>query len=134
MKMRQKIALGLSAFYLLSVIGIAMNLHFCSNNLSSVEFTKKATCKACKSTENKGLAKKDNCCKSTTVAAKVTDQHQSGSKVDMPKNFSIALFITPMIAEFLQSFLPGLFSKIENKAPPLSATISLYLFHCVFRN
>ncbi|MET3113122.1 hypothetical protein AAKU52_000843 [Pedobacter sp. CG_S7] len=134
MKMRQKIAYGLCAFYLLSVMGIALSLHFCGNKLSSVDFTKKVNCNVCKSMGNEKMAKKDNCCKNTTVESKITDQHQSASNVDLPTNFSIALLFTPMIAEFLQSILPGLFTKIANKAPPLSTKTSLHLFNCFFRN
>ena len=134
MKFRQKIALGLCVFYLVSVIGIALSLHFCGNQLSSVAFTKQEKCKVCKSASAKDMAKNDNCCKSKTVEAKITDQHKSAEKLDLPKNFSVALFLTPFIAEFVQSLLPGLFSKIQNKAPPLSAKMSLHVFNCVFRN
>lgn len=134
MKFRQKIAFGLCVFYLVSVIGIALSLHFCGDKLSSVDFTEQAKCKVCKSSASKQMAKNDNCCKSKTVEAKITDQHQSADKVDLPKNFSIALFLTPIIAEWVQSILPGLFSKIENSVPPLSAKMSLHVFNCVFRN
>lgn len=134
MKMRQKIALGLCGFYLLSVIGIVLSLHFCSSKLSSVDFTKKAKCNVCKSMDHVKMAKKDNCCKSKTVEAKITDQHESAAKVNLPTSYSIALLLTPVIAEFVQSLLPSLFSSIENKVPPLSARISLHLYHCVFRN
>jgi hypothetical protein len=134
MKMRQKIAFGLSAFYLLSVIGIALSLHFCGNNLSDIAFTKQANCNSCKTEGNKKMEKSDNCCKNATVEAKVTDQHESSAKVELPKNFSIALFFTPMVAEFFRDLLPGIFSRIENKAPPLSTKISLHLYNCIFRN
>lgn len=132
MKMRQKIAFGLCAFYLLSVIGIALSLHFCGNELSSVNFTKQYSCKVCKTTGDKKMAK-DHCCKNTTVEAKITDQHESSSKVDVPKDFSVTLFFAPIIAEFLQYLLPGLFSKIAHEAPRLSSVISLHLYNCVFR-
>lgn len=134
MKLRRKIAYGLCVFYLLSVIGIALSLHFCSGKLSSVDFAAETACKMCKGDESKKLAKDDTCCKNHKVEAKVTDKHQVGEKVNMPKNFSITLFLAPIIADYFQSLLPTLFSSIENKAPPLSSRISLHVFNCVFRN
>jgi len=80
------------------------------------------------------MAKSSNCCKNTEVSAKVTDSHESGSKVSMPKDFSVKLFLTPVLEEVAQKLLPNLFGRMENKAPPLSARISLYLYNCVFRN
>lgn len=132
MKLKQKIALGLCAFYLISVIGVALSLHFCGGRLASVHFTEVARCGTCKMT--KKAAVENNCCKNTSVDAKIKDSHQSGLKVDLPKNYSIQLFISPFIAEMVSRILPDLFSKAENKAPPLSARLSLYAYNCVFRN
>jgi hypothetical protein len=132
MKLRQKIALGLCAFYLISVIGVALSLHFCGGELSTVQFTEAAHCKFCKATEKSPMANK--CCKNTAVDAKIKDSHQSGLKVELPKNYSIKLFFAPFLLEMVESILPKLFSKTENKAPPFSSRVSLYAFNCVFRN
>lgn len=132
MKLRQKIALGLCAFYLISVIGVALSLHFCGNKLSDVQLTKTVHCKGCKSAGKS--AESNNCCKNTAVDAKIKDSHQSASGVSLPKNFSIQLFLFPVIWEMVQEVLPRLFSRTENKAPPLSARVPLYAYNCVFRN
>jgi hypothetical protein len=134
MKMRKKIAFGLCVFYLVSVIGIAMSLHFCGDELSSVKFTEQAACNACHAMDGKEMAKKDNCCKNEKVEAKVTDQHQSSEKLNLPTNYSITLFLTPIIADFIHSLLPGFFSRIENKGPPFGSKISLHIINCIFRN
>jgi len=134
MKMRKKIAFGLCVFYLVSVIGIAMSLHFCGNQLSSVKFVEQAACDACHAMDGKEMAKKDNCCKNEKIEARVTDQHQSSDKVDLPKNYSITLFLTPIIADFIQSLLPKFFSGKESKAYPLQSKLSLHIINCVFRN
>ena len=132
MKLRQKIALGLCAFYLVSVIGVALSLHFCGGELSAVHFFAKANaCKGCKAVEKTVDSK---CCKNTTIDAKIKDSHQSSVKVNLPKNYGTQLFLTPFLSEIVASLLPDLFSKIENKAPPFSAGIAIYIFHCVFRN
>ena len=132
MKLKQKIALGFCAFYLISVIGVALSLHFCGNQLSAVHFTEVAHCKGCKAAEKP--AKENTCCKNTAVDAKIKDCHQSGPKVNMPKNYSIQLFLTPFLSEMVEIILPRLFSKVENKAPPFSAKVPLYAYNCVFRN
>jgi len=132
MKLRQKIALGLCAFYLISVIGVALSLHFCGGELSAVQFTEAAKCKFCTDTEKSDMANK--CCKNTAVDAKIKDSHQSGLKVELPKNYGIKLFFAPFILEMVESILPKLFSKVENKAPPFSSRVPLYAFNCVFRN
>jgi hypothetical protein len=137
MKLRQKIAFGLCTFYLISVIGVALSLHFCAGKLSSIHLTETAACKMCKMKVKPGAAKvasTKQCCKNTAVSAKITDSHESGSKVDLPRNFSITLFLTPIFADLFKNLLPKIFSKVENKAPPLSSRLSLYAFHCVFRN
>jgi len=132
MNLKQKIAFGLCLFYLVSVIGVAFNLHFCGGKLAAVHLTEAASCKGCLPVEK--AAKKDMCCKNTVIDAKIKDSHQSGVKVDLPKNFSIRLFIAPFIQDLIQDVLPKVFSKAENKAPPLSARLSLYVYNCVFRN
>jgi len=132
MNLKQQITLGLCAFYLISVIGVALSLHFCGGKLASVHLTEVARCGTCKMT--KKASAENNCCKNTAVDAKIKDSHQSGLKVDLPKNYSIQLFIAPFISGLIKGVLPKLFSKAENKAPPLSAKLSLYAYNCVFRN
>ena len=131
MKLRQKIAFGLCLFYMVSVIGVAVNMHFCSGKLSAVNFTGEAKCGACKSDET---AKKHDCCKNTEVQSKVDDSHEAGVKVSVPESSSVALFLRPMLADMAKSVLPKRFWSAENKAPPLSALISLHIYNCIFRN
>lgn len=130
--MRQKIAMALCAFYLISVIGVAMNMHFCSGKLSEISFKKPAGCGACKS-ESK-YAKTNNCCKNTAVDAKIKDSHKGETKVKLPQDFSIELFLGPVVSELFKLILPNTSAGSTNKAPPLSSIFSLHILHCVFRN
>lgn len=132
MKLRQKLTLGLCAFYLMSIIGIALNMHFCSGKLSEVRFAKAATCSACKGSEK--MEKNSDCCKDKSIEAKVKDSHEAGVKVSLPQNFSIELFLGPMVSNAFRVLFPALFSRAENKAPPLSSILSLHAYNCVFRN
>lgn len=131
MKLQQKIAFGLCLFYMVSVIGVAVSMHFCSGELSSVHFTKTAKCGACKDEQK---TNEHNCCKNTEVHSKVDDSHEASFKIKLPEDFSIDLFLMPGIAEMFKELLPNLFSKAENKAPPLSSRISLHNLYCVFLN
>ncbi len=132
MKLQQKIAMALCAFYLITVIGIAVNMHFCSGKLSSVKLIEQAKCGACKG-ENK-VKKAHDCCKDTSVDVKVKDSHEVGFKVKLPQNFSLELFLGPALIQSVKRTVSRLALKAQNKAPPLSAVVSLHLYHCVFRN
>ncbi|RZK80864.1 MAG: hypothetical protein EOO92_06605 [Pedobacter sp.] len=132
MNFKQKIAMALCAFYLISVIGIAMSMHFCSGKLSDVKFASKATCGACKG--EKKAKETHDCCKSTSVDAKIKDSHEPGFKVQLPKDFSTHLFLVKAIFELISSSPSKAISSYVNKAPPLSTVVSLHIYNCVFRN
>lgn len=132
MKLQQKIAMALCAFYLITVIGIAVNMHFCGGKLSAVKLMEQAKCGACK-VENK-VKKSHDCCKDTAVDVKVKDSHEAGLKVKLPQNFSLELFLGPALSQSIKGTFSHFFRKAENKAPPLSAVVALHLYHCVFRN
>lgn len=133
MKLKQKLALGLSVFYVFSVIGLALSMHFCGGQLASVSlFANEVACKYCKA---EPVAKKDDgCCKNTKVEVKVKDNHKAESSFKLPKIFSLEAILGQRLADFFRPYFPNFFSKVENKAPPKSARISLQLLHCVFRN
>lgn len=132
MNLRQKLALGLCVFYLVSVIGLAISLHFCGSNLSDIRLAETAKCGMC--TSEKKEVKGDPCCKSTSFEVKITDSHQTGAKVSLPQDFSLALFLSPVLSQYFAKLFPRIFGKIADKAPPLSARQALYVLHCVFRN
>jgi len=132
MKLRQKLTIGLCAFYLMTIIGIALNMHFCGGRLADVSFTETAKCGNCKMAEKKG--KDSDCCKNTSIEAKVKDSHTAGLKVSLAPDFGIQLFLGPLVTESFHNVSSNLFSYAANKAPPLSSRLSLHLFNCVFRN
>ena len=134
MKLKQKIALSLAVFYTVSVMGLALSLHFCGEKLENVKlFSNEVSCKFCADIPAEKI-KDDGCCKNTQVTVKVKDSHQTAAKVEMPKLFSIKLFIHPPVLEFISNITPAFFSKISNKAPPLSSRVTLHIFNCIFRN
>ncbi|MES2417674.1 MAG: hypothetical protein V4541_05770 [Bacteroidota bacterium] len=133
MKLKQKLALGLGVFYLFSVIGIALSMHFCGGSLASVSVYKTSTaCNLCK--EEPINKKDDTCCKNTHVEVKIKDSHQAESLVKLPKAFSILAFFPPRISELFTQYLPVFFSETAQEAPPRTPSVSLQVLHCVFRN
>ena len=133
MSLKQKLAISLCTFYLVSVIGVALSLHFCGGKLASISASSaKEVCKYCKL---EPIAKKDdNCCKNTKIDVKVKDNHQIESAVKLPKVFSIDAFIPRVAHTIFKQFLPNLFNNVENKNPPKITGIALHVMNCVFRN
>lgn len=134
MKLKQKIALSLAVFYAVSVMGLALSLHFCGGKLENVKlFSNEISCKFCADIPAEKI-KDDGCCKNAQVTVKVKDSHQTEAQTQMPKLFSIQLFLHPPVLEYLSNITPAYFSKISNKAPPLSSGVALHVFNCIFRN
>jgi len=134
MKLKQKIALSLAVFYAVSVMGLALSLHFCGGKLENVKlFSNEISCKFCKDIPAEKI-KDDGCCKNTQVSVKVKDSHQGEAQVQMPKLFSIQLFIHAPFLEFFNHIGSDFSSKITNKAPPISRRVALHVFNCIFRN
>jgi len=131
-KLKQKLAISLCALYVISVLGVALSIHFCGGKLASVAlYANKTSCKFCKS---EPVDKKDdNCCKNTKVDVKVKDSHQAEETFKLPKVFGLDSYFSYQITDFLKPFIPRLLSRLENKAPP-QTSISLQVLYCVFRN
>lgn len=133
MKLKQKIAVGLATFYLISVIGVALSMHFCGGKLASIAFFENKT--ACKYCKQEPIAKKDDgCCKNTKVDVKVKDSHQTESAFKLPKVFSLDTYLHPRVSNLIRYFLPKIFTSQENKAPPRATGVGIHVFNCVFRN
>ncbi|MCX2573774.1 HYC_CC_PP family protein [Pedobacter sandarakinus] len=134
MKFRQKIALSLAAFYAVSVMGLALSLHFCGGKLANVKlFSNEIACSLCKDIPAEKI-KDDGCCKNTQVTVKVKDSHQTAAKTEMPKLFAIQLFVHPPVSAFFGDTSLAFPSQIPNKAPPQYIKVALHVFNCIFRN
>jgi hypothetical protein len=133
MKLKQRLAFGLCLFYTLSVIGLALSMHFCGGKLASVAiYTNKTACKYCKS---EPIAKKDDgCCKNTKVEVKVKDSHETTAAFKLPKLFSTSVFLPSIAVALFQKTTLLAVRKIDNKAPPSLSRVAIHVFNCVFRN
>lgn len=132
MKLKQKLALGLCTFYLVSVIGVALSMHFCGGKLASVAlYSGKTACKYCKTEASD--KKDDGCCKNSKIEVKVKDSHQTESSFKLSKVFSLDMLSPIEVFGRSTKLLPLFFSRIENKAPPVSS-VAIHVLNCVFRN
>ena len=73
-------------FYVLSIVGLSLHLHYCGARLAQVQFQNKEI-RACCSEKVEKTAK---CCKNRVVNYKVKDHHLVNSSIYMP--VSIAFF------------------------------------------
>ncbi|WP_113651440.1 HYC_CC_PP family protein [Pedobacter namyangjuensis] len=132
MKLKQKFAIGLCAFYVLSVVGIALSMHFCGGKLASVAlYSNKLACKYCKTEPVE--KKDDDCCKNKQVDVKVKDSHKAETGFKLPKLFEVETTLPHRIANFIEPVITFFSNKLSNKAPPNTSSISKQVLNCVFR-
>jgi len=118
----------LTLLYLITVMGFALNLHFCGSYLASVKID--APAKSC----NMLLSKKMKCCANKHFEVKVKDAHQAESQLFLAKTFVVEL---PGLsfAGFSLNTPPVLSDKYSYRGPPdpLLPDISTFLKNCTFR-
>jgi len=107
---------------------MAVNLHYCGSKLVGVSFKhveEKSCCGA--------KMKKMNCCKEKSIAYKVNDKQDSGSKIVSLKNNvkTLTLFYYPVTD--LLNLKPALFFKLNYGKPPDIDYSITYLLNGVFR-
>jgi hypothetical protein len=118
----------LTLLYLVTVVGFALNLHFCGSYLTSVKID--APAKNC----NMLLAGKMKCCTNKHFEVKVKDAHQVQSQLFLAKTFAFEMPRLPF-ADF--SLNSQQFSTDDHfyRGPPdrPSPDISTFLKNCTFR-
>ena len=132
MKLKQKIAFSLSLFYLLSIMGIALSVHFCSGKLADLAlFSKQTSCKYCKDIPVEKKA--DNCCKDTEVMAKVDHSHQISNSLTLPQLFTVDVILPYPIIKQALWVAENTTHNYLNKAPPPQQGVALIVLHQTFR-
>jgi hypothetical protein len=120
-------AFVLTLLYLVTVMGFALNLHFCGNYLASVKID--APVKSCSM-----LSGKMKCCTNKHFEVKVKDAHQGQSLSFLSKTFVFELAKLPFNDSFL-SVSHGSLVKLFDRGPPdiSSGSIGIFLKNCTFR-
>lgn len=123
--------LFLTKVYIVTVLGFALNLHYCGDVLASVRVNVPA--KSCKSI----AVKKMKCCSDKQVDVKVKDAHQGESPSILSKIFAFELPEISFGGYFL-SAQKELLHKLSGNAPPAppppsSGKASQYIKNCSLR-
>ncbi len=120
-------AFVLTLLYLVTVMGFALNLHFCGNYLAAVKID--APVKSCSM-----LSGKMKCCTSKHFVVKVKDAHQGQSQSFLSKTFVFDLARLPFNDSFL-SVKQASSMKLFDRGPPdvSPCNISIFLKNCIFR-
>jgi hypothetical protein len=118
----------LALLYMVTVIGFALNFHYCFGYVSSVKIN--APVKSC----NFGATTKMKCCKDKHFEVKVKDAHQAVSQSFLAKVFafeSSALAFADFSFSAQQAFLVNDFERGPPK-PPSNEHVT-FLKNCTFR-
>jgi hypothetical protein len=120
-------AFVLTRLYLVTVMGFAVNLHFCGSYLAAVKID--APVKSCIM-----MSGKMKCCTNKHFVVKVKDAHQGEVHSFLSKIFAFELAKLPFNDSFLQvSAVTSI--KFFDRGPPdiSSGSISIFLKNCTFR-
>jgi hypothetical protein len=124
-------AFSLALLYTITVLGFALNLHYCGSKVASVKIS--APAKVAKSDATCGM--KMNCCKNHKVEVKVKDDHQAEQTSFLAKVFAFEIPKLPF-EDFVFSAQKALLEKLFDRGPPSSKTgskVATYIKNCIFR-
>ena len=124
-------ALSLAILYTITVLGFALNLHYCGSKVASVKTS--APAKAVKSDTTCGM--KMNCCKNHQVEVKVKDDHQFEQTSFLAKVFAFEIPKLPF-QDFMFSAQKALLVKFFDRGPPSgkpTGKVATFLKNCTFR-
>lgn len=112
------------ALYTITMAGVAVDLHYCCNQLVSIAVN--APAKQCGMT-----AFNTKCCKNTHLEIKVKDAHQVGSASSLCGVFCFEMPPRPLAAFFLFTGHP-LPVNFDAHGPP-GLSVRRFVKNCVFR-
>lgn len=124
-------ALSLALLYTITVLGFALNLHYCGSKVASVKIS--APVKSAKTDTTCGM--KMNCCKNHHVEVKVKDDHQAEQTSFLAKVFVFEIPKLPF-EDFIFSAQKALLEKFFDRGPPSQtprSKVATFLKNCTFR-
>jgi hypothetical protein len=122
-------AVLLTMLYVVTVLGFALNLHYCGNYIASVKINAPAV--------NCGMDKapgKMKCCKDSQLQVKVKDAHQGEETSFLAR---VCGFELPDLSfgDYSFSSQQSLFDRFFDRAPPNKPieSIATFIKNCIFR-
>lgn len=125
-------ALCLAILYTVTVLGFALNLHYCGSKVASVKITAPVA-KEAKADSTCGM--KMNCCKNHHVDVKVKDAHQAQQTSFLAKIFAFEMPKLPF-EDFIFSAQKILLEKLLVRGPPNeqpASKVATFIKNCTFR-
>jgi hypothetical protein len=125
-------AYALALLYTITVLGFALNLHYCGSTVASVKISAPVN-KDAKAADTCGM--KMDCCKNHQVDVKVKDAHQGEQMSFLAKVFAFEIPKLPF-EDFMFSAQKILFEKLFDRGPPEGKPLSKvasFLKNCNFR-
>lgn len=118
----------LTILYTVTVVGFALNLHYCFSHITAVDVNSPA--KSC----SMQMPGKMKCCQDKHFEVKVKDVHEASSQSFLSKLFGFELSKLPLINFFFssQEDSSGNDLKKDPPDPPTNNPIT-FLKNCVFR-
>jgi hypothetical protein len=126
-------ALSLAILYTITVLGFALNLHYCGSKVESVKITAPVNKDAKKADATCGM--KMDCCKNHKVDVKVKDAHQGEQTSFLAKIFAFEMPKLPF-EDFMFSAQKVLFEKFFDRGPPVrqpSSKVATFIRNCNIR-
>lgn len=121
--LKRSAAVFMLILYTVTVSGFALSLHFCFNQLASVQID--APSKGC---VNGPETRQMNCCKNTRLVVKVKDAHQNASFLFSGKVF-VTLLPKPVLPDFTTITEEATLPQLAYRGPPLALPVSAYLMN-----
>ncbi len=84
---KRVLSLVFVGFYVLSIVGLSLNFHYCGTKLAQVQFQGKEVRACC----SEKVEKSAKCCKNQAVTYKVKDQHLGNSSIHVPDLIAVLL-------------------------------------------
>ncbi|MFM6954364.1 MAG: HYC_CC_PP family protein [Sphingobacteriaceae bacterium] len=116
-----------AGLYLLSTLGLAVNVHYCGNKLAQVQFQSREIRNCC----SEKAEKTAGCCKNQLVNFKIKDQHLSGGSVEMPTLVEVVLPSSLVYTKTSYLFNTEKYTFFLQKPPP--NTVPREVLYSVFR-
>jgi hypothetical protein len=77
---KRALSLVFLGFYIISIVGLSINLHYCGTRLAQVQFPSQEIRACC----SEKVEKTAHCCKNQAITYKVKDQHLGNSSIHVP--------------------------------------------------
>jgi hypothetical protein len=118
----------LTAFYLLSVIGVSASSFYCCGVLKSTSYSIGED----HGSDSKATAVKENCCKTTKHSFKVKDNHFVTGSYSPIAKYSLVFVPFSSLKQDDKPFTK-IYTAFNSHAPPLGQHASIYTLNCTYR-